>query len=345
MGIESLVIIALLGAIAYLLFKQRQTPASQASVSADGASAHLSAQPKRQLPASLEGWPKQAIIFVVSTVIAFMVIGAIVPAWLAIAGSVGAMIGLSAGWVTILVLAGLGFYIHQTNAAPKFRAFVNRKWVALTMPSPVPAPTVDVAAIQTPIVFPAVEATADTTTISTPVEDIQSPAVISPVAAPPAEPQAIAPTVELAGVPAAESVAVAEDVGASLVTAEVPARRKSHLVIACAAVGLTGGAIYAASALNPQAFGTVTGWINSATGIGGETALSDDTAASAGDLPNGAEEVAVDKVLGDFVRSALVARAARDAIVSNLNIELANTGSSIDADRIRLSIAGKEQAC
>ena len=346
MGIESLVIIALLGAIAYLLFKQRQTPASQASVSADSGSAHLPASPpnKSQIPAWLEGWPKQALIFVASAAIAFLIVGAIVPVWMGIAGTVGGVIGLSAGWVTILVLAGLGFYIHKTNAAPKFQAFLKTKWAALTAPPEVSAPSVDAAPIPTPPVVQAVEATPDATTIPKPDEGIQSPAVIAPVAAPQVELPVIEPSVGLPTEPATESVAAAEHVEAPFAVAEVPSRRKTNLVIACAAVGLTGGAIYAASALNPQAFGTITGWVKSATGFGGETALSDGTTASAGDLPDGAEEIAVDKVLGDFVRSALVAYAARDAIVSNLNVELANTGGSNNIDRIRLSIAGKEQA-
>lgn len=344
---ETLLIFGALAAIAYLLIKQKPAAPAQMAHPPEGSAAPAAANVAGG--ASPPAWLRQAVIFAVSLIVAFIAMSFILSTWFGIATKLGAMVGISGNLVTLIVLGGIAFYIYRTNAAPRIRAFALEKWATLTgekqeaVPVTVAPPIVPPVATELPPVPPAPPPPAP----PPPVEPVIEEAVLSQEAAPipmlaPEAPVIVEPEPAIRSTPEERAATVPAD---EVNDQPAPEPRKRMLLIAGAAVVATGGLAYATSVVSPQAFGTAVGWAKGLVGMAG-----DDGAAESGDVVAGgasaeqAEEVAVDQLIQEFMQSALTAKAAREAIANRYNAELAAVTDQSEADKIRTAIAEKEQA-
>lgn len=125
---ETLLIVGLSAGLLFFLIRANPAAAEQPVRSSDKASPEAQAD---ITPTWRESLPRQALIFALSAAIAYLVMRAIFSIWFGFAGKIGAVIGISANWVTLFLLIGIAFYIHRINAAPKIRSFLAAKWAYL----------------------------------------------------------------------------------------------------------------------------------------------------------------------------------------------------------------------
>lgn len=102
--------------VALVVFLTRQWPSADpapALGTPEAQPANVASLDPAEIVRKLDGWPRQLLILLASTTLAYLIASRAFAAWLAIATKAGAAIGIGPGWVTILMAAAVAAIVYR----------------------------------------------------------------------------------------------------------------------------------------------------------------------------------------------------------------------------------------